>query len=404
MEFKYQSRTQDGLMQAGVIDAQSKQEAISLLQREGLFVTQITKEEVKPIYMRNLEFFDRADRKDIMIFARQLSIMLKSGVGLVESLQGIILQLTKPKFREQIDAISKDVEGGVYFSEALAKYPKVFNNLFINIIKSGEASGRLSDSLNYLAKHLEREYKLINKIKSGLTYPALVLVVFMAIGILGIFMVLPTFEETLISLNIEIPTLTRAVLLIGMAIRQWWWAILLGFVLLIVILWRYFKTPEGKEVFGRIIVRLPLLGKLIKQTQIARFTENLSTLILSGLPITQALDITRGTVTNEVYRDIVQKTHEGVRRGEPMSSILSNYPKLIPGLVTQMIKVGERAGALDESLENVAEFYHDEVNRKIDGMVTIIEPILIIVLAGLIGILMVSIIIPVYKGMSNFSF
>jgi len=404
MEYKYQTRTQDGLLQAGIIDAPSKQEAISVLQREGLFVTNIEKSEKPSLYLRNLETFEGAKRKDVMIFARQLSIMLRSGVGLIESLDGIVLQITKTKFREQIIAVSKDVEGGMYFSEALAKHPKVFNNLFINIIKSGEASGKLSDSLSYLADHLEREYKLINKIRSGMTYPALVLVVFLAIGTLGIFMVLPTFEDTLMSLNIDMPFLTRMVMTIGLGIRNWWWLILLIFGLIIGILWKYFSTKEGKEVFDRIILKLPLFRKLIKQTQIARFTENLSTLILSGLPITQALDIASGAISNTVYKNIIQKTHEGVRRGEPMSSILANYPKLMPGLVTQMIRVGERAGALDQALENIASFYHDEVNRRIDGLVATIEPILIVVLAGLIGILMVSIIIPVYKGISDFSF
>jgi len=404
MEFKYQTRTQDGLLQAGIIEAISKQEAISILQREGLFVTRIDKTEKQGVYVRDLEFFQKATRKDIMIFSRQLSIMLKSGVALVESLEGIVLQITKTKFKEQIIAISKDVEGGVYFSEALAKYPKVFNNLFINIIRSGEASGKLSDSLNYLAIHLEREYKLINKIRSGMAYPALVSIVFLGIGLLGIFMILPTFEETLTSLNLEIPTLTRIVLSIGLGIKKYWWAYLIFNVLLIGILWKYFSTAEGKEVFGRISIKIPIIGNLVKHTQIARFTENLSTLILAGLPITQALDISSGSISNATYKDIIKKTHEGVRRGEQMSSILSQYPKLMPGLVIQMVRVGERAGALDETLENVAAFYNDEVNRKIDGAIALVEPLLIIFLAGLIGILMVSIIVPVYQGMTDFSF
>jgi len=403
MEFKYQTRTQDGLLQAGVIEAISKQEAISILQKEGLFVTRIDKTEKQGVYVRDLEFFQKATRKDIMIFSRQLSIMLKSGVALVESLEGIVLQITKTKFREQIIAISKDVEGGVYFSEALAKYPKVFNNLFINIIRSGEASGKLSDSLNYLAIHLEREYKLVNKVRSGMAYPVLVLLVFLAIGFLGIFMILPTFEETLTSLNIEIPTLTRIVLSIGLGIKKYWWAYLIFNVSLIGILWKYLSTLEGKEVFGRISIKIPIIGNLVKHTQIARFTENLSTLISSGVPITQALDISSGSTSNAVYKEIIKKTHEGVRRGEQMSSILSQYPKLMPGLVIQMVRVGEKAGALGETLENVASFYNDEVNRKIDGAIALLEPLMIIVLAGLVGILMVSIIIPVYQGISDFS-
>ncbi len=404
MKYNYQARTKSGLMQVGVVEVSSKKEAIDLLQKEGLYVTHLDKIEAKPFYFRQIEFFSKARRKDVMIFCRQLSLMLKSGVSLVESLKSLALQTNKPIFREQIIQISDDVEGGVYFSEALAKYPGVFSNFFINMIKSGEASGKLSDSLNYLAEHLEREYNLVNKIKSGMTYPAFVLVVFLGMAAMGIFVVLPSFKETLASLNVKLPLLTRIVLGSGDIIRAWWWAVLLGLIVLGVGFWRYIKTEEGKDVVGRVSLKLPIIGKLVKKTQLSRFTENLSTLILAGLPITQALDIVSGTTGNNVYQNIVAKAQEGVRRGETMSSVLEQYPKYVPALVTQMIKVGERTGRLDEALLNVANFYQEEVNRGVDGLVDIIEPILIVVLGGLIAFLMISIIVPVYKGMSNFGF
>ncbi|MBU3918732.1 type II secretion system F family protein [Patescibacteria group bacterium] len=404
MKYNYQARTKDGLIQVGVIEVSSKKEAIGLLQKEGLYVTHLEQREVKPFYFRQVEFFSRARRKDIMIFCRQLSLMLKSGVSLVDSLKSLAVQTNKPIFRDEISQISEDVEGGVYFSEALAKYPGIFSNFFINMIKSGEASGKLSDSLNYLAEHLEREYTLINKIKSGMTYPAFILVVFLGMAAMGIFFVLPSFKETLESLDVELPLLTRIVLSSGDIIKQWWLVGLIVFVLLGIGLWRYFKTEEGKDVIGRISLKLPIIGKLAKKTHLARFTENLSTLILAGLPITQALDIVSNTTGNSIYQKIIEKTQEGVRRGETMSSILEQYPKYVPALVTQMIKVGERTGQLDEALLNVANFYQEEVNRGIDGLVEIIEPILIVVLGGLVAFLMISIIVPVYKGMSSFGF
>jgi len=404
MKYNYQARTKDGLMQVGVIEVASKKEAIELLQKEGLYVTHLEKTEVKPFYFRQIEFFSKARKKDIMIFSRQLSIMLKSGVSLVDSLESLAIQTNKPIFRDQISQISEDVEGGVYFSEALAKYPSVFSNFFINMIKSGEASGKLSDSLNYLAEHLEREYNLVNKVKSGMTYPAFIMVVFACMAALGIFFVLPSFKETLGSLNIELPVLTKIVLNSGDIIRSWWLVGLIGIIALILGFGRYLKTEEGKDVVGRISLKLPIIGRLVKKTQLSRFTENLSTLILAGLPITQALDIVSGTIGNSVYRNIIGKAQEGVRRGETMSSVLEQYPRYVPALVTQMIKVGERTGRLDESLLNVANFYQEEVNRGIDGLVDIIEPILIVVLGGLVAVLMISIIVPVYKGMSNFGF
>jgi len=404
MKYNYQARTKDGLIQVGVIEVASKKEAIGLLQKEGLYVTHLEQVEVKPFYFKQIEFFSKARKKDIMIFCRQLSLMLSSGVSLVDSLNSLAIQTNKPIFRDQISQIAEDVEGGVYFSEALAKYPGVFSNFFINMIKSGEASGKLSGSLNYLAEHLEREYDLFNKIKSGMTYPAFVLVIFLVMGAMGIFFVLPSFKETLESLDVKLPLLTKIVLNSGDIIKEWWLVGLIGFVVISVGLWRYFKTEEGKDVVGRISLKLPIIGKLVKKTQLSRFTENLSTLILAGLPITQALDIVSGTTGNSVYQKIIGKVQEGVRRGETMSSILEQYPKYVPALVTQMIKVGERTGKLDEALLNVANFYQQEVNLGVDGLVDIIEPILIVVLGGLVAFLMISIIVPVYKGMSNFGF
>ncbi|MBU3964473.1 type II secretion system F family protein [Patescibacteria group bacterium] len=404
MQFNYQARTKNGLIQVGVIEVSSRNDAVSLLQKEGLYITHLEEVTKRPFYFRQIDLLNRAGKKDVMMFCRELALMLKSGVGLVESLRALAEQTEKSVFKAQIVEVSEDVEGGVYFSEALSKFPKIFSNFFINIIKAGEASGKLSESLNYLAQHLEREYNLINKIKSGMTYPAFILLVFLGIGGLGIFMVLPSFQDTLSSLEVELPVLTRAVLGLGEAARTWWWAFLIGIILIVVLIRRYSKTDEGREIIGKIVLKIPILGKTVRRVYLTRFTENLSTLILAGLPITQALDIVSGAAGNKTYQRIIMETQEGVRRGELMSSVLEKYPKDIPGLVTQMIKVGERTGRLDESLMHIANFYESEVNRNIDALIDIIEPVLIVVLGGMVALLMVSIIVPVYKGVSSFGF
>jgi type IV pilus assembly protein PilC len=404
MKFNYQARTEDGLVQVGVIEVTSEEEAVSLLQKDGLYVTHLEEVELKPFYFQEIKFFKKAGRKDTMMFCRQLSLMLKSGVGLVESLKALALQATRSHFREQILKIAVDVEGGLYFSEALAKFPKVFSNFFINIIKSGEASGKLSESLTYLARHLEREYNLISKIRSGMTYPAFILLTFLGIGAFGVFIVLPSFHRTLETFEIELPFFSNLIFSLADAFQEWWWVIFLTLLIFIIFLWRYFKTEEGKEILGRFSLKIPVIGLVIKKTQLARLTENLSTLILSGLPITQALEIVSGITGNKVYQQIVLEAQEGVRRGENMSAILEKHPKYIPGLVTQMMRVGERTGRLDESLMNVADFYQTEINRRIDSLISIIEPVLIIVLGGLIALLMISVVVPLYKGMSSFGF
>ena len=401
MKFNYQTRTKDGLVQAGVMDVNSKKEAVSLLQKEGLFVTHLEAIELKPFYSRQFEFLGKAKKKDVMMFCRQLSMMLKSGVGLVESLRALATQVEKKSFQGQILKVAIEVEGGVYFSEALAKFPEVFSNFFINIIKSGEATGKLSETLNYLAQHLEREYTLVSKVKSGTTYPAFISVIFLGMGVFGIFFVLPSFKETFSSLDVELPIITRMVLGFGDFATKWWWAMLLVITLIVLFVWKYSKTKEGKEVLGRSSLKIPLIGPVAKKIQLARFTENLSTLILAGLPITQALEIIGSATSNVIYQRIILDAQEGVRRGEAMSSVLEKNPKYIPNLVIQMMRVGERTGQLDEALMNVASFYQAEVNRRIDGLVDIIEPILIVFLGGMIAGLMISIIVPVYKGMSS---
>ncbi len=404
MRFNYQARTKEGLVQAGVIEASSKKEATSLLQKEGIYVTGLEEVGAKPFYSRQIEIFSSANKKDVMMFCRQLSMMLKSGVGLVESLKSLALQINKANFRKQILKVATDVEGGVYFSEALAKFPKVFSVFFINIVKSGEATGNLSEILRYLAEHLERKYALTGKIKSGMTYPAFILLVFLAMGVFAIFIILPSFKETLEDLGVELPVLTQMVLGLGTFMTTWWWAILLGLTLLVFSGWKYSKSEEGKSITSRLSLKIPLVGSVVKKVQLAQFTENLSTLILAGLPITQALEIVSGAISNKVYKAIIIKAQEGVRRGETMSSVFEKDSKHIPALVIQMMRVGERTGNLDEALLSVANFYQEEVNRRIDGLVDIIEPILIVILGGLISLLMVAIIVPMYEGMGDFGF
>jgi len=240
MKLNYQARTKEGLIQVGVIEASSRREAVTLLQKEGLFVTNLETIESKPFVFSQIDFFSKANKKDVMMFCRQLSIMLKSGVTLIDSLKSLAIQTEKAKFRDQIIEIAESVEGGVYFSESLAKYPTVFTNFFINMIKSGEASGKLSESLSYLAEHLEREYKLFNKIKSGMTYPAFILVIFLLMAGLGIFFVLPSFEETLSSLNVDLPFLTRMVLATGDIFRKWWFIVIIVFAGVFFLLRKYF--------------------------------------------------------------------------------------------------------------------------------------------------------------------
>ncbi len=403
MKLKYQARTKDGLVQIGIIEAPSKNRAVALLQEKGLYVTYLEEESQKPFYAREISIFGGIKKKEIVLFTRQLSLMLKSGVSLVESLRAVALQTENDKFRRIVLDITEDVEGGTYFSEALAKFPRVFSNLFVNMVKSGEASGKLSESLTYLAEHLEREYALMGKIKSSLTYPAFVMFLLLCIALLMIFFIFPTFIESLQSFNVELPWFTRAVISVASSLRSWWWVILILLLLSVSILVYYFRTKEGREILAKILLRMPILGNLIKKIYLSRLTENLASLVKAGLPITQALEIAGGVIGNKKYEDIIFDAKEAVRKGETISSVFERYPQSIPNMVVQLVRVGEKTGRLDEALTKVADFYQGEIDRTVSSLTRLIEPILLLFAGGLVVILMFSVFIPIYNTISNFA-
>ncbi|MFA5349315.1 MAG: type II secretion system F family protein [Candidatus Paceibacterota bacterium] len=403
MKFKYQARTKEGLVQVGTIEASSRQRAVAILQEQGIYITSLFLEEKKPFYTKELAFFGGSKRKELVNFTRQLSLMVKSGVSLVEGLRSIAMQTDKEIFREIVLKVADEVEGGIYFSDALSKFPRIFSSFYINMIKSGEASGKLSESLKYLADNLEKEYKLILKIKGGMTYPAVIFIAFLLIGLAMLFFVLPNFSQSVKDLNVQLPKITSSILNLGQTLKDWWWLGMIVIIFLVVGTWRYLKTSEGKVVWDRVSLNIPVIGNIVKKINLVRFSENLSTLIYAGLPITQALEVVAGVITNKVYKDIVLHTRDGVRRGEPISSVLEQYPKSVPSVVAQMAKVGEKTGRLDESLLKISEFYQMEINNSIDGLVSIIEPILILVLGGLIVILMLSVFLPIYKNIGSFA-
>lgn len=404
MRFKYQARTKEGLIQIGIVEAPSRQRAAALLQERGLYITYLEAEEKKPFYARELGIFARPTKKDVVYFSRQLSLMLKSGISLVEALRSIALQTEKARFREIVLKIADDVEGGTYFSDALSKFPDVFSEFFVNMIKSGEASGKLAETLTYLADNLEKEYLLLSKVKSGMTYPAFVFVIFILVGLVMFFFVLPRFSEAVEGLNIQLPAITRAIISVGVFFQSWWWLILIVLLFTIFGIWRYLKTKEGKEFVSNLSLKLPVIGKIAKKIYITRFCENLATLIFAGLPITQALEVVSGVITNKKYKDIVIEAKEGVRRGETISAVLERYPKSIPAMVVQMVRVGEKSGRLEEALKKVADFYRKEIESAIEGLVSIIEPIMIIILGAVVGGLMLGIFLPIYKSLGTIGF
>jgi type IV pilus assembly protein PilC len=396
MKFNYQARTEEGEIQAGVVEASSKEAAFSLLQKYGLYVTYL--EEAKPpFYARRIEIFQRVSPRDIVLFSRQLAIMFGSRVPLVEALRVLASQTRNMDLREKIINLAEEVEGGSAFSKALSLYPKVFSSFYIAMVKAGEASGKLAESLDYLANHLEREYHLSARTKGALLYPFLVLFVVVLVLYLMIFMVIPNLKMIIESSGMEVPKITQMVIGFSDLLRSSGHFLIIGFLVLSVLIYRYYKTKKGKAFFDKFFLKLPFFGPLLQAVNISRFAENLSTLIAGGLMITQALELTANTLGNSIYKKAILSARDGVKKGMPISSVLSIFPEIFPPVFIQMTMVGEKTGTLDTSLTHIANFYQKEVERNIENILNILEPGLIVVLGIIVGGLMFSVLMPFYQ-------
>jgi len=396
MKFNYQTRTKKGEIRSGQVEASSREAAASFLQKHGLYVT-FLEEAIPPIYARRIKFFEKISQKDLVLFSRQLAIMFKSKVPLVESLRVLSQQTDNPDFKEKIMKISEEVEGGTALSNALENFPEVFSSFYIAMVKSGEVSGKLSEVLNYLADHLERKYHLTAKTKGALLYPSLIVFVVILVLLLMIFFVIPQLAEVLTTEKEALPWITMFVINSSAFVRDWGWALFIILVLFVAGFLKYYRTDRGQRFFDREFVKFPLLGPFFKMINVARFAENLSTLISGGLPIAQALETVGDIISNTAYKEVIFKMRDEVRKGVPISAVLSRNPDLFPPVFIQMVLVGEKTGTLDSTLMNIVDFYQKEIDRMIDNALSILEPVLILVLGLVVAGLMFSILMPLYK-------
>ena len=400
MKFSYQARSKKGKIEKGTIEASSKEAAAALLQKYNIFVVSL-KEIKTPLSSLTSFFKKKVSKKDLAIFSRQLAVMLDSRVPVIQSLLSLASQTTKTDFREKINRVSELVEEGNALSEAFSAFPEVFDVFYVNLIKSGEASGKISESLYFLSNHLERQYDIGAKIKGAMVYPAVVLSAMMVVIIIVMTVVMPKLMEILKEVGGEVPLATK--LLIGFYnfLTHYGWLILIAFAGLIIFLIYYLRTKKGKRVYDKTVLKIPFLGGFLEKTFLARFAENLSTLITAGLPITTALKITKNTIGNFVYKKIISETEKEVSQGEKISYVLVRYPERIPSFVIQMVKVGEETGKLDKTLMEIVNFYQKEIDRTVDTFMTLIEPILIVFLGIGVAIIAVSVISPMYGTLSN---
>ncbi len=395
MQFKYEAVTKRGEPQFGTVESNDLIKALEVLHNHNLIVLKINALNTGGLNIK-IPFIKKANIKDLVIFSRQLSTLLESKVSLIQALRTLVKQTSKESFKDVIFAMAVAVEGGTAFSGALEMYPDIFSNFYVSIVKSGEASGNLDSTLIYLADHLEKQYDLESKVKGAMTYPALILSVFLIIGFIMMTFVLPKMLSVFSNSTQELPIITRFLIALSAFLTSYWWMVVLAVFGAVILVISFSRTAYGKRKIDMLKLNLPILGPLFQKIYIARFSENLSMLIKGGLPIVQALKISAEVIGNEIYKEIIYKTVDGVKAGEQIGMVLAAYP-IIPPIVSNMITIGERTGRIDYVLKNLSKFYTREVDNSVDSLASIIEPFLIVFLGIAVAILVAGVLLPIYN-------
>jgi type IV pilus assembly protein PilC len=393
--FVWKGRTAGGEVRSGEIEADNRDDALTHLRRKRIIATQV-RPKARGIQLPFSLGKGRIKGKDLAVFTRQFSTMIDSGLPLVQCLDILSKQTEATALREVITAVMHDVEAGTTLAEALSKRPEAFDSLFVNMIDAGEAGGILDKILSRLANYIEKAETLKRKVKSAMTYPAVVLCVAGGAMVFMLLVIIPVFAEVFADFGGSLPLPTLIVVKLSDFVKQTWWMGGLAIAGFIFALKRYRKTEKGARRIDAMLLRSPVLGDLVRKASIARFTRTLGTMISSGVPILAGLDITARTSGNKIIEDAIQLTKASIREGETIAQPLRES-KVFPPMVVQMISVGEETGALDKMLEKIADFYDEEVNTAVDTLTSIIEPVMIVVMGTMVGGMVVAMYLPMFK-------
>lgn len=396
MKFIFTAKDKEGQKKEGAIEASDESAAIGVLQKNGLFPISLKKEETDYFRKLFLKYYDSVKSEELVVFFRQLSIMIGAKVPIISALSSI-REETKSQYLSRVLAdLVSEIQDGTSFSDALQKHKDVFSVLSINIIRSGEASGNLKSSVEYVADNIEKNFLLSRKVKGALMYPSIIMIVFFIIGFLVISFVIPKLTQIIKEMKADVPWYTNLVIGVSDFMSKYWWAVGLGIIAFVFGLAYYLKTEEGKKEWDQIKLKIPIIGRIFRNVYITRFSENLAILLVGGIPIIRALTIVSSVIGNSVYEGIFLKAAEEVKIGGEMSDILKKYPE-VPSIVTQMIKVGEESGQIDAVLGHVAKFYEQQTDNMTKNLATLIEPILMVTIGIAVGVMAFAILMPIYN-------
>ena len=396
--FSYKVRDKSGKLVEGQLEAENAQLVVSKLRSMGYVPIEIEQQGSKSLSKDiKIPFLtDRVKLKDVSIFSRQFATMISSGLSMLRSLYILAEQTESKPLAEIVNQVRTDVERGASLSAALAKHPKAFNRLYVAMVRAGEAGGVLDSVLQRLATTIEKQVELRRKVKSAMTYPAVVSGLVLLLVTAMLLFVIPMFQNIYGELGGTLPVPTQILINISAIVRKWWWVVLLGEIGFVWWFRRWINSETGRKRWDTFRLRIPIFGGLARKTALARFARTLSALVRSGVPILESLDIVRETSGNWVVSEAVSDTAQHVKRGEPLSRRLEEHP-VFPPMVVQMMAVGEETGALDEMLDKIADFYDQEVEATVNAMTSLIEPILIVVMGVCIGGMIIALYLPMFN-------
>lgn len=396
MLYNYTATTESGEEQAGSIDAANIDIAINSLQGRGFIITNIEPADKKPFLSRSISLFDRVSNKDIVILSRQIATLFEASVSVLNAFQLLASETSNEFLRKTLLEIAGDIESGVRISMAMAKHPKIFSTFYVNMVKAGEESGKLSETFNFLADSLERSYELVRKAKNAMIYPIFVVIVFIAVMILMMVVVIPQLSGILTEAGQDLPIYTKLIIGTSNFFLSYGVYLLVLFIALVVFIWRYNQTKGGAYVVDQFKLAIPYVGNLYKKLYLSRISDNMDTMLTSGISMIKSLEITVDVVDSPVYQKVMNDIIESVKGGSSLAEAFSQHDE-IPPIIVQMSRIGEETGKLGFVLKTMSRFYRREVESAVDSLVGLIEPIMIILLGLGVGVMLAGVLLPIYS-------
>jgi type IV pilus assembly protein PilC len=396
MLFNYEAFTNSGEKKTGAVEANSKDLAIAAIQRRGLIVSTIFESEKKAFFKKDLFEKKKIPMKDIVTMSRQMSTLFESQIPALKAFLLLSENTPNKKLAGILAEVADDIKGGTYISAALSKHNEAFSEFYVNMIKSGEESGKLTQTFSYLADYLDRQYQLTSKTKNALIYPSFVIGVFVIVMVLMFTFIVPKLSDIIAESGTEVPFFTKIIMGASQIFVNYGLYMLALVVVLVVLLLRYARTEKGKIYFDRLKITFPIIKNIYQKLYLSRIADNMDTMLSSSIPIVRAIELTSSVVGNIIYRDILKEITESVKTGNSLSASFGMHEE-IPSIMSGMIKVGEETGSLGNILKTLGSFYGREVNEAVDSMVSLIEPIMIIALGLGVGVLLASVLMPIYN-------